>query len=277
VAVPASMVRQRRRLGFWGCPAGQRQARCTTVRNGTTRIAVHAALALLPLDVSDRGGVGALIDRVALPPTGAFTGGFSAGYFNTVGSKVCDTPAASLSPCRRVQRAGMLWRSLQGDSLGSVGARTQAGWEPSTFKSSREDRANVAQSVEDFMDDDEKAERQAKTLTNTVLTLTPASAVCPFSLRHRATPHGGSCFVPATDCLPLTRDGDDGGGQSAYDTFGSAATEAARLQAETEAQNDQGSGVLGGAILDCLVVPVTESIGECPQCTGEPQETCTSA
>jgi hypothetical protein len=117
--------------------------------------------------------------------------------------------------------------------------------------------------VEDFMDDDEKAERQAKTLTNTVLNLTAASALCPSSLRHRATATAAAAW-----CLPLTRDGDDGGGQSAYDTFGSAATEAARLQAETEAQNDQASGVLGGAILDCLVVPVTESIGECPQPTG---------
>jgi hypothetical protein len=52
-----------------------------------------------------------------------------------------------------------------------------------------------------------------------------------------------------------------GGAQSAYDTFGSAATGAARLQAEAETQRDPSSGVLGGAILDCLVVPVAESIG----------------
>ncbi len=52
---------------------------------------------------------------------GAFTGGFSAGYYNTVGSK--------------------------------------EGWTPSTFKSSRESRDNAAasrkaQNVQDFMDED---------------------------------------------------------------------------------------------------------------------------
>lgn len=48
---------------------------------------------------------------------GAFTGGFSAGYFNTVGSK--------------------------------------EGWAPSTFKSSRSDRNSFkSQNVLDFMDDE---------------------------------------------------------------------------------------------------------------------------
>ncbi|KAF8474694.1 hypothetical protein BDZ91DRAFT_711515 [Kalaharituber pfeilii] len=51
---------------------------------------------------------------------GAFTGGFSAGYFNTVGSK--------------------------------------EGWTPSTFKSSREDRAKAVQArPEDFMDEEDFA------------------------------------------------------------------------------------------------------------------------
>ena len=59
---------------------------------------------------------------------GAFTGGFSAGYFNTVGSK--------------------------------------EGWAPSTFRSSRDDRArdrqaHVQQTATDFMDEDERAELQA--------------------------------------------------------------------------------------------------------------------
>ncbi|CAL8086869.1 unnamed protein product [Orchesella dallaii] len=50
---------------------------------------------------------------------GAFTGGFSAGYFNTVGSK--------------------------------------EGWAPSSFKSSRSDRNNLkSQNVMDFMDDEDK-------------------------------------------------------------------------------------------------------------------------
>jgi hypothetical protein len=48
---------------------------------------------------------------------GAFTGGFSAGYFNTVGSK--------------------------------------EGWAPSTFVSSRAQRANRQQRPEDFMDDED--------------------------------------------------------------------------------------------------------------------------
>ncbi|CAG9463502.1 unnamed protein product [Pedinophyceae sp. YPF-701] len=59
---------------------------------------------------------------------GAFTGGFSAGYFNTVGS--------------------------------------EAGWTPSAFVSSRGARAKVAQaSVEDYYDDDELREAKKTTLT----------------------------------------------------------------------------------------------------------------
>lgn len=50
---------------------------------------------------------------------GAFTGGFSAGYFNTVGSK--------------------------------------EGWTPTAFVSSRVQRAGVQQRPEDFMDDEDYA------------------------------------------------------------------------------------------------------------------------
>jgi hypothetical protein len=50
---------------------------------------------------------------------GAFTGGFSAGYFNTVGSK--------------------------------------EGWTPKSFSSSRDARANTQQTAEDFMDEEDKA------------------------------------------------------------------------------------------------------------------------
>ena len=53
---------------------------------------------------------------------GAFTGGFSAGYFNTVGSK--------------------------------------EGWTPATFVSSRANRAKQEQKVEDFMDEEDLAERE---------------------------------------------------------------------------------------------------------------------
>ncbi|RVD88574.1 uncharacterized protein DFL_002754 [Arthrobotrys flagrans] len=56
---------------------------------------------------------------------GAFMGGFSAGYFNTVGSK--------------------------------------EGWTPSTFTSSRTNRANItALKPEDFMDDEDRAEAEAE-------------------------------------------------------------------------------------------------------------------
>ncbi|KAF3612433.1 G patch domain-containing protein [Capsicum annuum] len=56
---------------------------------------------------------------------GAFTGGFSAGYYNTVGSK--------------------------------------EGWTPQTFTSSRKNRAEVKQqSLLNFLDDDEKAEMEGR-------------------------------------------------------------------------------------------------------------------
>eukprot|EP00656_Telonema_subtile_P004537 TRINITY_DN12073_c0_g1_i2.p1 TRINITY_DN12073_c0_g1~~TRINITY_DN12073_c0_g1_i2.p1 ORF type:complete len:205 (+),score=46.60 TRINITY_DN12073_c0_g1_i2:169-783(+) len=51
---------------------------------------------------------------------GAFTGGFSAGWFNSVGTK--------------------------------------EGWTPQTFRSSRNERAQHKQSVDDFMDDEDKEE-----------------------------------------------------------------------------------------------------------------------
>lgn len=57
---------------------------------------------------------------------GAFTGGFSAGYYNTVGSK--------------------------------------EGWAPQQFKSSRGDRAAVQQRVEDYLDEDELQESRKATI-----------------------------------------------------------------------------------------------------------------
>lgn len=68
---------------------------------------------------------------------GAFTGGFSAGYYNTVGSKE-GMPKSPLS--------------LGPDHL-------SPGWTPSTFKSSRADRAaKKAAKPEDFMDEEDLAE-----------------------------------------------------------------------------------------------------------------------
>ena len=61
---------------------------------------------------------------------GAFTGGFSAGYFNTVGSK--------------------------------------EGWAPSSFKSSRSNRATTTQRPEDFMDEEDlQAMNDDRRLENT--------------------------------------------------------------------------------------------------------------
>ncbi|KAK4046379.1 hypothetical protein OIV83_006102 [Microbotryomycetes sp. JL201] len=81
---------------------------------------------------------------------GAFTGGFSAGYFNTVGSK-------------------------EGESAGTQYALTirytdiqsyAAGWTPSTFKSSRSSRAQASgKTIEDaaraFMDEEDLAELES--------------------------------------------------------------------------------------------------------------------
>lgn len=69
---------------------------------------------------------------------GAFTGGFSAGYFNTVGS------------AEGMYSMTNAWQWL------TVGF---AGWQPSTFTSSRNAKASVqARKPEDFMDDEDIAE-----------------------------------------------------------------------------------------------------------------------
>jgi len=79
---------------------------------------------------------------------GAFTGGFSAGYFNTVGSK--EGQWLLLNSNRCVQQIAI-------------------GWTPSTFVSSRSDRAKVKSArPEDFMDDEDLAElRDSQKLVDT--------------------------------------------------------------------------------------------------------------
>ncbi|KAJ3131139.1 hypothetical protein HK100_006743, partial [Physocladia obscura] len=73
---------------------------------------------------------------------GAFRGGFSAGYFNTVGSKEGECLGWSLCLCFMLTR--------------------RKGWTPQTFQSSRASRADwKAAAVEDFMDDEDIAERDA--------------------------------------------------------------------------------------------------------------------
>ena len=84
----------------------------------------------LSTGLTSRGGCVTFITHVT-PITGAFTGGFSAGYFNTVGSA--------------------------------------EGFEPASFKSSRSERVSGAagaskgarqQSIDDFLDEDELEERK---------------------------------------------------------------------------------------------------------------------
>lgn len=75
---------------------------------------------------------------------GAFTGGFSAGYYNSVGSKegeACD--------CRRTGA----------EAEADTTATASTGWTPSTFKSSRSQRASqqnqsVADAAKAFMDEE---------------------------------------------------------------------------------------------------------------------------
>lgn len=70
---------------------------------------------------------------------GAFTGGFSAGYFNTVGSK--EGVSHSIN------------------SILIAHLNILLGWTPSTFVSSRSDRAKQKGSrPEDFMDEEDLAE-----------------------------------------------------------------------------------------------------------------------
>eukprot|EP00798_Chlamydomonas_sp_ICE-L_P006638 gene6638-3295_t len=109
---------------------------------------------------------------------GAFTGGFSAGYYNTVGSAI--------------------------------------GFEPSTFKSSRSDRNKFEQQgLEAFLDEDELEERRK----------------------------GGLAV------------------RSEYDTFGAAASEAARAQAAREADLSRPS-IIPGALMEELVgKPVADGMG----------------
>ena len=103
---------------------------------------------------------------------GAFTGGWSAGYFNTgglAGGLICWHLVAA-SCWVQVESGWLKW-------AGGVGARTalislpaplhplplqavgsKEGWQPSEFRSSRGARAAVQQSVEQFLDEDELEE-----------------------------------------------------------------------------------------------------------------------
>ena len=76
---------------------------------------------------------------------GAFTGGFSAGYFNTVGTK-------------EGNRAKSMYICPVNNFILLMNQCNLAGWAPSTFKSSKSQRADQRgpqhQRPEDFMDDE---------------------------------------------------------------------------------------------------------------------------
>lgn len=79
---------------------------------------------------------------------GAFTGGWSAGYFNSAGSK-----EGSLVCSHN-------WTIAEKDIY--------TGWAPSTFKSSRSSRASKIQRPEDFMDEEDLQQmRDDRQLENT--------------------------------------------------------------------------------------------------------------
>lgn len=78
---------------------------------------------------------------------GAFTGGFSAGYYNTVGTK--EGMSHFLT--------GML-TCLPDKPLFSISLAKISGWAPQSFTSSRKNRAEVKQqNILNFLDEDEKA------------------------------------------------------------------------------------------------------------------------
>lgn len=107
---------------FWGTPVEQEvETRAGQHRKEVKDAAATRALPLHKQEVTDEQGRRRF--------HGAFTGGYSAGYFNTVGSK--------------------------------------EGWQPSEFRSSRESRAAVQQSVEQFLDEDELEDLRKTNLQTT--------------------------------------------------------------------------------------------------------------
>lgn len=107
---------------FWGTPIeDEEEMRAGQHRKEVRDAASTRALPLHKQEVTDAEGRRRF--------HGAFTGGWSAGYFNTVGSK--------------------------------------EGWQPSEFRSSRSARAAVQQSVEQFLDEDELEELRRTNLQTT--------------------------------------------------------------------------------------------------------------
>lgn len=153
---------------------------------------------------------------------GAFTGGYSAGYFNSVGSK--------------------------------------EGWTPAAFSSSQGARAGVRQSVEQFLDEDELEQYRKRHLQVRAFMSTdclcpavgspwfrPAASGRPSLVHSHATTHSTSPPWP----LPQTT--------AAYDTFGATAAEASRRavweQAATRPQ------AVPGLLPEDVIAPVADSVG----------------
>ncbi|KAJ1923290.1 hypothetical protein IWQ60_005980 [Tieghemiomyces parasiticus] len=87
---------------------------------------------------------------------GAFTGGFSAGYFNTVGSKEGWAPQAFYSSRSRKRRQKMDTEATATAMPGDVQDRNQ----PSETVARQ-----LTQSIDDFMDDEDKRDRQERLLS----------------------------------------------------------------------------------------------------------------
>ncbi|CAI5985423.1 unnamed protein product, partial [Closterium sp. NIES-64] len=94
---------------------------------------------------------------------GAFTGGFSAGYFNSVGSKEVGADAAVPSSAVPSPAVPLAAAVLLVSLLPQWSARRHEGrgWQPASFRSSRSQRAEVQpQRVEALMDADERHDAQ---------------------------------------------------------------------------------------------------------------------
>ncbi len=156
----------------------------------------------------------------------------------------------------------------------------QEGFQPATFRSSRSDRAQVkAQQVDDYLDEDERRERGKATLSVKVRpspSPRPRAAHQP-ARQHASTPPSWQRRDPAW-CARRVVEGPeraDADGvlhapcrphltQGEYDTFGSAAAEAARAQSQRDAEL-RPSLIPGPAIAE-LITPVAASLGA-PGCS----------
>eukprot|EP00959_Pyramimonas_sp_CCMP1952_P084039 1757600-Pyramimonas_sp.AAC.2 len=141
------------------------------LKGDSTVAVVSSASSRLPVwkqEVTDGQGRKRLhaVASCVLPFELGFTPG-DAGLFETVLSRADSLQAITILSGRRYV-SGRPRNDFRGGSTGypksacqgSICEHFREGWEPSTFKSSRDSRAKYQQNVEDFMDEDEKAELQ---------------------------------------------------------------------------------------------------------------------